>query len=155
MDEVCPQSTFFDFCPRRGDWNAVTREQLAAKGNELSCLKGLQYDRNAFRIKDGDKRFLIDYLPFKTFYEPYTRDSIRIIASSGVTLRIFLELLKVVEICGHTILAVSGFDDTSGDIRVPGTYRHCVTYGRIVHLPRRIKDDYIDIDCDCEDDGPL
>jgi hypothetical protein len=83
--------------------------------------RGLNYERNAFRIKDGDKRFLIDYLPFKTFYEPYTRDSIRIIASSGVTLRMFLELLKVVEICGHTILAVSGFDDTSGDIRVPGT----------------------------------
>ena len=122
-------------------------------GDEVSCLKGLHYYCNSFRIKGGDIRFNIDYLPFKTFYEPWTRDLIRIIASNGVTLRQFLELLKVVEICGHTILAVSGFDDTSGDLKIPGTYRHCVTYGRTACLPRRIKDDYADVcDCSCEDD---
>lgn len=119
----------------------------------MSCLKGLYYDHNAFKVENGDIRFDIDYLPFKTFYEPWTRDSIRIIASKGVTLRQFLELLKVVEICGHTILAVSGFDDTSGDLKIPGTYRHCVSYWQTACLPRRIKDDYVDVcDCSCEDD---
>lgn len=152
MDEPCQASTFFDFSPRNGDWKTATREQIVAKGNEVSCLKGLFYEFNVFRLEGRDGQFLIDYLPFKTCYRPWITDSIRVVANDGITLRMFLEMLKVVEICGHTILAVSGFDDTSGDLRVPGRYRHCVSYGRTAQLPRHINDDYADCDCCCEDD---
>jgi hypothetical protein len=153
MDGPCPMSTFFDFSPRKGDWKATTRDQIALKGNEVGCLRGLYYESNSFRIRDSDKMFIIDYLPFKTFYSPWTRDSIRVIAARGITLRMFLELLKVVENCGHVILAVAGFDDRSGDLRVPGAYRHLVTHTRAASLPRHIKDDYSDVcECHCEDD---
>ena len=58
--------------------------------------------------------FRVDRVVFTLQWARWSIDALRIVPIGGVTLRMFLEMLKSIENAGHSILGASGFNDHSG-----------------------------------------
>lgn len=93
--------------------------------------------------------FKVDYLPFPMPYSLLTKDSLHLLPEGGVTRRMVVEMLKVLHCCGHTVLATRGFKWSDGGLIVGKQVKESVaSYTQLLRLPRRIDDDYADVqDC--------
>ena len=151
MESDCPESTYLDFVPQKGEWTEVARKSIVDSAKGTLCLRGIHYKPGCYRFADDSRGyFRVDHVVFNLQWARWSIDALRIVPVGGVTLRMFLEMLKSIENAGHTILGASGFNDHSGDLIVPGKFHNRVGYSAFCSLPKRIKDDYMDLaDCAC------
>jgi hypothetical protein len=151
MDERCGAETAIEFFPRRAQWSTAARDEIARRCNNVECLRGITYRCGRFDWENKSTMFKVDYLPFSVPYTSRTIDSLQLVPEGGVTRRMVVEMLKVLHCCGHTVLATRGFRGSEGGLVVGKKVQESIaTCTQVMSLPRRIEDDYADVqDCCC------
>jgi hypothetical protein len=149
MEEICKPGIAIEFLPRRAQWSKTVRDEIAKSCNNAACLRGLEYRPGRFDWTDKKGIFKVDKGPSSVEYA-HKVECISLLPED-VTLRMCVEMLKALQGSGHTILATRGFKKCGGDLVIGPSVRETVaSFMQCVYLPKRIEDDYEDVDCWCE-----